>query len=286
MTLRSLTLTRCAIRSPSFDVACGDGVFSFLHAGGAFDDAFDVFGAVGHLGRVTEQHADMFDAASDRFDPIIARPPDQQIDLGTDLKPELLRKADKLGLYRRLVEHDGNAPLPLSDEAFATVYCNSAYWIRAIDLFLRELRRVTRADGCIILHVKLASMRDYTLEAFGRQLGERFLRIIDRGRRECWPTVGTRRQWEERFGRAGLAIVEATPFATRTHAQIWDVGLRPIAPMLVRMADALSPDTRLAVKRDWVGLFLDLLEPLCRPDFDLFEGKPEPVEIQYVLKRK
>ena len=37
MTLRSTTLSAHALERPSLDVSCGDGVFSFLHAGGAFD---------------------------------------------------------------------------------------------------------------------------------------------------------------------------------------------------------------------------------------------------------
>lgn len=284
MCLRSLALARSEVRSPSSDVACGDGVFSFLHAGGEFDEAFDVFGAVGHLDRVTNEHADMFEAGGERYAPRIARPAAWQVDLGVDLKPGLLQKASTLGFYHRLVEHDCNRPLPFPDDAFATVYCNSAYWVRAIDPFLRELRRITRPDGCVILHLKLAALHDYTLEAFRRQLGARFLELIDRGRRGCWPTIGTRSQWEQRFKRAGLTIAEATPFVTRTHAHIWDVGLRPLAPLLVRMANSLAPQTRAEIKRDWVALFLDLLEPLCRSDFDLFADASEPAEIQYVLQ--
>lgn len=285
MTLRSIILARRNLRSPSIDLACGDGVFSFLHAGGRFDEAFDVFGAVGNLARVTSDNADMFDAGSERYRPTVARAPRWRIDVGVDLKPELLAKANELGFYGRLVRQDFNTPSAFGDESFASVYCNSAYWVREIEQFLRELGRIVRPDGEVILHVKLADMRAYTLGRFEKQLGERFLRIIDRGRRECWPTVGTRNEWERRFERAGLEIVEATPFVTRTHAHIWDVGLRPIAPLLARMANALTPQTRAEIKRDWVALFTELLDPICRPDFDLFDTRSEPAEIQYVLRR-
>jgi hypothetical protein len=65
---------------------------------------------------------------------------------------------------------------------------------------------------------------------------------------------------------------------------VWDIGLRPIAPLLVRMANELTPQTRLEVKRDWIALFCDLLEPLCRPEFDLFASASEPAELQYLLR--
>ena len=283
MTLRSLALSRCALRPPVLDVACGDGVFSFLHAGGSFALEFDVFSAVGHLDRVTRENADMFDAAPTDYRPSITCQPAWRIALGTDLKPALLQKAAALGFYDRLIRHDCNTPLPLADASFATVYCNSAYWVRQVDQLLSELRRVVRPDGKVVLHVKLAALRDYTLQRFRDQLGPRFLNIIDRGRLACWPALATRREWEARFARAGLHVVEARPFVTRTHAHLWDIGLRPIAPLLVRMANGLSPRTRAEIKRDWLALLQELLLPLCREDCDLFPGRSEPAEVQYVL---
>ena len=284
MSLRSKALARERLGPPSADLSCGDGIFTFLHCGGRFDDSFDVFQTVGQLDRVAKSHADMFDFHDADYAPPVMRRPSTIVDIATDLKPALLAKADALGFYRTLIQHDNNHPLPFADEELASVYCNSAYWVKRIDAFLRELARVTQPDGAIVLHVKLADMAAYTLEAFRPALGDRFLEIIGRGRQECWPTVATRSEWEQRFRAAGLAIVDAHPFVTRTHAQIWDIGLRPIAPLLVRMANHLTAETRLAIKRDWLALFAELLEPIGREDFDLFGDSSQPAEIQYVLR--
>ena len=73
-------------------------------------------------------------------------------------------------------------------------------------------------------------------------------------------------------------------FVTRTHAHVWDIGLRPIAPLLIDMANNLTPQTRRDIKRRWIDLFCDLLEPLSRTSFDLFGATSEPAEIQYVLR--
>lgn len=283
MTLRSLALSRVRWRAPAADVSCGDGIFSFLHHGGRLHESFDVFTAVGNLDRVTDDHADMFDHAPETYAPPIIRRPDHTIAVGTDVKPSMLSKAAALALYDQLIRHDSNQPFPLADAELSCVYCNSAYWVERIDGFLSQLRRVTRPDGAIILHVKLSDMRRYSLERFRDRLGDRFLSIIGRGRTQCWPTLCARPEWERRFKAAGLTIRRAEPFVTRSHALIWDVGLRPIAPLLVRMANGLTPATRLAVKRDWVALLLDLLSPMCRPDFDLSSRRDEPAEIQYVL---
>lgn len=284
MVLRSDVLDHAPFQNPSVDISCGDGVFSFLHCGGEFDASFDVFQSVGRLDRVRTEHADMFDHVDETYRPAITVKPEAGIDVGTDLKESMLRKAETLHLYRRLIQHDNNTPLPFPDESFACVHCNSAYWVKRIEPFLRELARVVRGDGRIVLHIKLDSMKDYTLAPWRDALGKRVLDILGRGRHETWQSLADRTTWEGRFRAAGLTIESATPFVTATHARVWDIGLRPIAPLLVRMASALTPETRRAIKRDWVDLFCELCAPLCRPEFASGTACEEPAEIQYVLR--
>ncbi len=283
MTIRSETLARCSLRAPTVDVCCGDGLFSFLHVGGVLDTAFDVFQAVGSLDRVHASNADMFDHETDDYAPQIVGEPTQTIHTGLDLKEALLSKARKLNLYKQLIEHDSNTRLPFGDESFETIYCNAAYWISNIDGFLKELRRIVRPGGKIILQVKLDSMREYNLSKHRDMLGDRFLEIIARGRLETWPTLGDEGTWEGRFKAAGLNVAEKTPFITATHAHIWDIGLRPLAPLLVRMANGVAADERRSIKRDWVSLLLELCLPLCDPAFG--DNSRPPAEVQYELVR-
>jgi len=284
MTLRSEALAKCQTAGPALDVCCGDGLFSFIHYGGALDPYFDVFSATGQLDDVTHGHADMFDVASDDYAPHVVRQPEQKIDVGIDLKPALLAKAEALSFYKQLTPHNANEVLPFGDDSFQHVYCNAAYWIDNIDLFLRELKRITKPGGRVVLQVKLACMQGYTLEPFRDRLGGRFLEILGRGRLETWPTLADRSSWEQRFGQAGLCVEDICPFVTRTHAQIWDVGLRPIAPLLVKMANGIDPTSRASIKKDWVDLFCELLAPFCESSLDLFSEPSEPAEIQYVLR--
>ncbi|MFQ5491886.1 MAG: class I SAM-dependent methyltransferase, partial [Phycisphaerae bacterium] len=189
-----------------------------------------------------------------------------------------------LGLYQELVVHDNNEPLPFPDAAFETVYCNAIYWVANIDGFLSEIQRITATGGRVLLEVKLDSVLHYTLEGFGSALGDRFLDIIGRGRAQTWPSMGDRSTWEARFARAGLNIEKATPFVTRTHAHIWDVGLRPIAPMLIELANSVTTPTRDRVKRRWVDLFCELAQPFLDPTLDLLPGSDEPAELLYELR--
>jgi len=284
MTLRSDALERIPFEPPAIDVACGDGIHTFLHLGGVFDPDFDVFGAAGALDRVRDEHADMFDVPAMSYEPTIVATPRLRIDTGLDLKSNLLSKAARLGLYERLMRHDGNEHIPLPTDSFRTVHCNAAYWVRNINGLLAELARITQPNGRIVLQVKLDTIKACTLEPFRDVLGDRFLEIIGRGRFATWPALASREVWERRFERAGLEIADAHPFVTAAHARMWDVGLRPLAPLLVRMAKALSPDTRSSIKRDWVDLFYELLAPLRRFDLTLSTATGTPVELQYVLK--
>lgn len=284
MALRSEVLTGAPWDRPSIDLSCGDGVFTFLHAGGAFEDDFDVFTAVTPLDALTDEHADIFDYCDARYQPAVRRPPAYTIDVGTDWKPNLLTKAGRLNLYDELVVHDNNQPLPFESGSFRAVYCNSAYWIENIDAFLAEMRRIAEPDGTVLLEIKLDSVLRYTLQRHRAVLGDRFLKIMGRGRAATWPSLADRATWEARFARAGLGIKRATPFVTRTHAHLWDVGLRPIAPLVIELANGVAPQTRARVKRRWVDLFCELCEPFFDPDVDLLPGTNEPAEILYELK--
>lgn len=283
MALRSETLDRCKLTPEAADISCGDGVFSFLHAGGTFLAAFDVFQSARQLDHSADPSADMFDHVAGDYAPPILHRPSFRFAVGLDLKPALLAKAAALDFYDSTMLHDNETPLPLPDAAFKSVYCNSAYWVRSIDAFLHELARICAPTGRVILHVKLRCIHDYTLRSYEPLLGQRFMKKIDRGRAASWPTLADRDEWLARFASAGLAVEGETPFVTRTHAHIWDVGLRPIAPLLVRMANALTPETRASIKAEWVDLLTELLLPLCDPDLDLCSGRAEPAEVQFEL---
>lgn len=285
MTIRSELLSRARRAHPGLDLCCGDGVFSFLHGGGRLDPSWDVFQSVAGLDRVRREHHDIFDHVDEHFEPPILEPSQERFDVGCDAKAALLRRAAKLGNYDRLVEHDANEPLPFADGEFRHIYCNAIYWVRRIDALLAELRRVTAVQGRITLQVKLTSLRDYTLEVHRERLGDELLDILGRGRAACWPSLADRATWESRFRRVGFEILSAEPFISRTQAHIWDVGLRPIAPLLIRMANALSRESRAAIKRDWVNLLTDMLLPFCEPCLDLIGGASEPAEMQYQLVR-
>ena len=111
---------------PSLDLSCGDGMFSFLRAGGDFDRSFDIFRAVSNLDSFF-QNVDIYDATSADYSPPVTVSPAYRMTVGTDWKQNLLDKAAPLGFYRELKLHDNNEPLPFEDGAFRSIFSNSAY---------------------------------------------------------------------------------------------------------------------------------------------------------------
>jgi hypothetical protein len=122
-TLNVMALEDIDFRQPSLDLSCGDGVFSFLLARGEFEREFDVYKGAGKLDEFYD-NTDIYDAAPEEYAPSINKSPEYNISVGTDWKPNLLEKADKLGFYDELIEHDNNNPLPFDDNNFNTIYTN------------------------------------------------------------------------------------------------------------------------------------------------------------------
>lgn len=265
--------------SPSLDLGCGDGTFSFLRAGGEYSDNFDVFLDVDNLDQYFE-NKDVYDSFKDIrvAGGGIAKPADYVIDIALDHKRNLLNKAAKLGLYGEFVEADANKSLPFENESFQTIFSNIIYWLdRPIDVF-KEIYRILKKGGecCVMLPntVYLESSFYYTLYQKNRRAEYKFLELIDRGRvQDNLKIVKSYEGWKEIIETAGLEIVECIPHWSKTLIQIWDIGLRPLFPMLKKMTMHLDEDVLLDIKKEWVELFMKLGEPIVENDKLLTQGQ-------------
>ena len=124
-----MVLSEMRLDSPSLDIGCGDGANSYILTGGNFTQDFDDFVSI----RPTLA-SEFLAGATDTYDAMptemlsVDHPP-IRIDVGLDRKESLLRKAKRLGLYRGLVRHDLNEPLPFPANYFRTAFSNILYWI-------------------------------------------------------------------------------------------------------------------------------------------------------------
>jgi SAM-dependent methyltransferase len=275
--------------SPSLDLGCGDGIFSFIRAGGALREDFDAFRSVGSLDRFF-QNVDIFDHFQAGAKPYVRVKPGYSIDVGFDHKANLLRKAGELKLYTELSEGDGNAPLPFADASFRSIFSNIVYWLSSLELVLGEIRRVMSPDGQACLLLPDASFPDYSFynRFYKKPRDERFkfLELLDRGRHsDNVKQSKSDQEWRSLFDAAGLAVLTHKRHLSGPIVQTWDVGLRPLFPVLKKMTDKIGESDLAPLKAEWIDICATFLEPFVDLDADL-SATSTPAFHCYVLGRK
>jgi SAM-dependent methyltransferase len=280
--LRSKALSNYEIPSNTIDISCGDGLFSFIHNGGRFDKKFDIFCSTTNLDKVRQEHVDIFDYVDATYHPSIIKKPAKNYALATDWKMSLLKKAEKLNFYNEVLVHDNNKKFPFKDETFDAVYSNSIYWVSKIDLHLDELKRICKKGGKIILEIKTNRIKEFTLEKKFPNFGFKFNHLVGRGRFETWKTFRELDWWLKSFENRCLDILVCQGFIDPIHAYIWDLGLRPIAPALIKMANSVKSEIREEVKSEMLEVYMTLCKPLCEVEVD----PKEAIENLIILERR
>lgn len=273
---------------PSLDLGCGDGVFSFIRAGGTLAENFDVFQSIGPLDKFFA-NADVYDSFDQGIAVEVVRRPGYEIDVGLDHKPNLLKKARALGLYAEIKEADANRGLPFADGSFRSVFSNMVYWLEDPLAAMMEIRRVLRPGGQACLLLPNATLRDFSLywdlHVRTGNPAYRFLAKLDRGRlADNIKQVKSTAEWHGIVRQAGLEVLGHKQYLSGAIARIWDIGLRPLFPVLHKMASKIEAGDRLEIKREWVSTFETFFMPLAEMD-PAMDAKTEPAFHCFVLRR-
>jgi SAM-dependent methyltransferase len=234
-------------------------------------------------------NVDVFDAFDNRVSPAVTHVPRYRINCGFDHKANLLNKAGQLGLYDSLTQGDANQKLPFPDESFNSVFSNIVYWLDEPQAVLKEIGRILRPGGQVCLMLPNQTFPEYS---FYNQLyiktGDKkwaFLEKLDRGRfSDNIRQSRSRSAWEAMFNLAGLRVAMHKSHLSKVVVQTWDIGLRPMFPVLHRMAGAISSDQLPEIKREWITTLRQFLEPLADMDDDLSKGT-EPAFHCYILEK-
>jgi SAM-dependent methyltransferase len=222
--------------------------------------------------------------------PVLVKQPDYRIDVALDHKEALLKKAATLGLYKKMVQHDANRTLPFENDTFKTVFSNIIYWLdNPADVF-KEVARVLMPEGKAVVMLPNSSFKDYSFyHRLFVKTGDhkwKWLEKIDRGRlAENIKHAKDDSEWREIFSHAGLEVAKHTQHLSKTVIEAWDIGLRPIFPLLYKMSSKLDSQDRLEIKKEWVALFSDLLMPLCTTSWSTDDEYP-PAFHCYVLQKR
>lgn len=253
------------VHAPSLDLGCGNGVFSFITAGGAFSPEYDGYRNVRPEG--FWENRDIYDCYSGPLrPPWIAQMPNFSFTWGLDHKRNLLRQAMELGFYGGGVMADANRRLPFSDGAFQTVFSNILYWLESPEVSLREIGRLLAPKGRALLCLQNPQFKEYCFTARWRDTGSPLLRMLNRGREECHRWTLSESELGKLAGRVGFRVVSCIPYLSPLTLRVWDIGLRPLSPVLIKMVDRLSESDRLSAKTEWIETLAPFLKELYEMD--------------------
>jgi SAM-dependent methyltransferase len=249
---------------PMVDLACGDGINSFIMMGGdlplTWDDSMETR-------PVTPEEyfagVDIYNYSDQSRRPEVAiSPPPKIFDLGVDWKEDLVDKAKLMKAHEAYLVHDLNNPLPLEAESFATVFSNSIYWVKNVEGLLREIRRVLKPGGRFLGLLTNNNMHNFMFYQQYLATGNKIFDYLDRGRFQHSHHKVGEEEWRQLFAGAGLKVNRMIPYISRRMVEIQEVGLRPIAPVLIKMANSLAPAKRQEIKKEWIDYFEYLVLPM------------------------
>ncbi len=252
-------LESVSLEEPSLDVGCGDGLFMLVVRGGRARLSYDRY-----TDTELRLRGDFYNTrASVRQ--IAATAPPQPLTVGLDHKAGLLDKARRTSTYRYLIQGDGQA-LPFADRSFSTAFCNILYWLPDWRAGLREMRRVLKDNGMLVLVVPNDTVGEQMVSyhcaqryrAIGMPLRARFFDWVDNGRfHTITRLTGDAQAWQARLAEAGLAVSASHPVVSTGVVRRWDFSTRPLLHALVVLARGLQA---LRLKPVVKRLVLPLLE--------------------------
>ncbi len=245
--------------SPALDFGCGDGAFQFLHLGGEFNETHDLFC------EADPAHAegnDLYGSRQAGTQPVVAKPAAAGVRCGADANRRSLRQARRLGLYRELCVLDGNARQPWQTAAFPSAFSNILYWLVSPERALAELARAIAPGGTLTLAVLTEDFPRHSLTGNDAGRAIPWRRALAYGRWDCYRAFYTEAALTALAAAAGFRVEHTGRCLAPLTVRLWDIGLRPLAPQLIRMANALAPETRLGIKREWCGSLQPVLTGL------------------------
>ncbi len=269
--IASSVVSQAEFLSPTLEVGCGNGVFSFITAGGRFGPEYDGYRNADP--RRSGEGEDLYDQFAAGPDPAwVTQRPDDLIDCAVDAKSNLLQQAQALAFYRTTVRADANLGLPFEDKAFQTVFSNMLYWLDSAAFALREVRRVLRPSGRAWLCLPDHSFRDTCISYRWREERSEFLRLLNRGRSDSIHWAISISELTALAGQIGLRLVSHAAYLSPVTLRAWDIGLRPLAPALIRMVQHFTEAERLSMKLEW----MDILRPLLNELYELDRRSEAP----------
>lgn len=271
-------------KGTKLDLMCGHGLWSFINAGGELDLDWDSYKDIGNLDNY-QKGVDIQDHFSGTYNPSITKKPDYRFEYGLDWKENNLKKCEKLDFYDNLVQADCNNKLPFDDETFDCIFSNTIYWVDDIENIMSEVSRTTKKNGQVCLINYLPSINNYIEFYKKNNFPSEWIDLVDRNRSKENKHIFSIDQWKKLYNKHGFKTLKVIPTANQKYAHIWNIGLRPFAGKIIKLANNLDNDGYKEFKMDWVDTLYTFLEPYANKPYFYDSNLEDCVEAIFILEK-
>ena len=269
------------------ELGCGDGTLSFVNAGGKILN-WDSFLEMKNSDQYNKSGLDVHDCSP--FLSIVADDSNVRLsyDLAIDLKSTLVEKALRFKkLYKTGLAQDLNLPLPKKTQ-YPFVYSNILYWLDDIERAFKNIYACLQNGGRAYIYVPNENFkqRNWLYYQAPHQPPQSHLNFFDRGYNSLIHHCYSRKKWEEAFTAADLKVEKHIQYKSKQVSDIWNIGTRPIANLLISMANKLNSNDREETKFEWVQYHKAFFAPLIEVELDrAYEGTSDG-DFHFFILRK
>ncbi len=249
------------------EIATGNGFFTFMSLGGKFNEKFDHYYSVDLDKRKND--GDIYDSFPKiQINKFIKQYPLKKLEVALDHKQSTLDQVKLLNLSNNYICQDANTNFSL--ENIDTIYTNSIYWLKNPLIQLERWYGRLNNGAKIILVFPNSDFFNYC-RSYKKE--SKMWKLLNRGRADTLMWSMDFIDFEKKINTMGYHVVDYKRYLSKLTLQIDDIGLRPISPQLIKMANSLKPDLRFEIKQEWVETMMIILTELL--DNEIQNGPKE-----------
>ena len=136
------------------------------------------------------------------------------------------------------------------------------YWLRSAELSVKEIHRVLRSGGRCLLSLQDHKFKTHCISYQWRELNSEMLRLLNRGRSESSHWTISYDELNVMTSKVGFKVISHSDYLSPLTLKLWDIGLRPLSPVLIKMVHKLNDVDRLSIKLEWIEILRPLLTEL------------------------
>lgn len=265
----------------SLEIGVGNGFNTLLNLNGQLNEKYDFF--LNTSCKNFFQNKDIYDSALKKNSipkDLVKTYPSKKFDLALDLKKNLLKVTEHLKVSEKLISHDCNKEFGIN-ERYDFIYSSIVYWLNNPKDAILRISKLLKNNGVFMFTIPNENYLKYC-QSYSKH--GNFWNLINRGRKDTLQTTIIQNEFEKWLKKNNFEIINNHKLLSEKTLKIWDFGLRPISPYLIRLTNSVSPKIRYEIKKNWCHDLYPIVENLVSHELE-FGGQNGGYCI-YLIKRK